>query len=188
MSTARPSVFIGSSTEGLGVAKAIQMNLDHVCTSVIWSQGVFGLSEGTLEALAERLEEFDFGVLVLTPDDLLTSRKKKAPAPRDNVLLELGMCIGALGRLRTYIVYDRTAKLKLPSDLAGITAATYQPNPQNNLQAALGAACSQIEQAISKQGLRPRINLQHMLSAQSQFQVICDLLDDPSRQLFYHHA
>jgi hypothetical protein len=35
----RPSIFLGSSTEGLPIAKAVQLNLDNVCEATIWSQG-----------------------------------------------------------------------------------------------------------------------------------------------------
>jgi len=87
----------------------------YACEVTIWSQGVFGLSEGTLESLAATLDDFDFAVLVLTPDDLSISRGSSLPAPHDNVLFELGLFMGALGRQRTYILYDRTAELKLPS-------------------------------------------------------------------------
>jgi predicted nucleotide-binding protein len=55
MAKPRPSMFIGSSSEGLSVAKAIQLNLDYACEVTLWSQGVFGLGQGTLEALVDRL-------------------------------------------------------------------------------------------------------------------------------------
>ncbi|HEX5716813.1 MAG TPA: hypothetical protein VF179_11690 [Thermoanaerobaculia bacterium] len=35
----RPTIFIGSSTEGLQVAEAIYLNLDRSCETEIWSQG-----------------------------------------------------------------------------------------------------------------------------------------------------
>jgi CAP12/Pycsar effector protein, TIR domain len=157
-STKRPSLFIGSSTEGLRIAKAIQANLDASCETTLWSQGVFGLGEGTLESLVGAIEVFDFAVLVLTPDDLLETRTRRTGSPRDNVLLELGLFIGGLGRQRTFTVYDRTANLKLPSDLAGVTAATFQPHATMNWLAAVGPACTHIESAIQKLGLRPRLD------------------------------
>lgn len=98
MKRTRPTVFVGSSAEGLQVAKAVQAELQYCAECVIWSQEVFGLGEGTLESLVKALNRYDFAVLVLTPDDLVTSRGNSAPAPRDNVLLELGMFIGAIGR------------------------------------------------------------------------------------------
>ena len=43
----------------------------------------------------------------------------------------------------------------LPSDLAGVTPATYEE--RSNLEAALGAACTRIRTAIENQGIRPRL-------------------------------
>lgn len=148
----KPFVFIGSSSEGLEVAKAIQANLDNNCECQIWHQGLFGLSEGTLETLVNSLLKFDFAILALTNDDLLTTRGQEYNSPRDNVLFELGMFIGGLGKKRTFIVVDRSAKLKLPSDLAGITPATFEPPQKGKMQSAVGKACYEIEQAILAAG------------------------------------
>ena len=52
-----------------------------------------------------------------------SSGDKSADAPRDNVLFELGLFMGRLGRSRTFVAYNKDAGLKLPSDLAGVTAA-----------------------------------------------------------------
>jgi len=150
----RPLVFIGSSAEGLVVAEAVQSNLDRSCETEIWSQGTFGLSEGTLESLVKRVNKYDFAILVLTPDDFITSRDEGRFAPRDNVLLELGLFIGALGINRTFMVCNRAAKLKLPSDLAGITPATFQPPETGTMQAAVGAACTAIKAAVKELGIR----------------------------------
>src|SRR5438105_1165493 len=103
MAERRPSVFIGSSSEGLAFAKAIQLNLDRACEVAIWSQGVFGLSGGTLETLVDKAGEYDFAILVVTPDDMTQSRGKSQQSPRDNVLLEVGLFIGTIGRKRTLI-------------------------------------------------------------------------------------
>jgi hypothetical protein len=154
MSNRLPSLFIGSSSEGERIAKAIQMNLDGVCEVVIWSQGVFGLGEGTLEALVDKAPEFDFALLVLTPDAMSEDRGQRQQSPRDNVLLELGLFIGVLGRKRTMVVVDRAANMKLPSDLVGITVAGYREHRSGNLAASVGAACTQIESAIAELGLR----------------------------------
>jgi hypothetical protein len=153
MPRTRPSVFIGSSTEGLKIAKTIQLLLDETCEATIWSQGVFGLTQGTLESLVAALDQFDFAILVLTPDDLISSRTEEMPSPRDNVLFELGLFMGGLGRDRTFIVYDRAARIKLPSDLAGVSAATFELHSSGNLQSSLGAAVTRIEQRIERLGL-----------------------------------
>ena len=85
----RPRIFIGSSTEGLKFAEAIQFNLDHVADCTIWSQGVFGLSRGTLEELVRGAKNYDYAILVLTADDVTTRRGVAGNSPRDNVLFEL---------------------------------------------------------------------------------------------------
>ena len=98
----RPYVFIGSSTEGLPIAEAIQANLEHTCECHIWSQGVFGLGTGPMESLVRHLGRFDFAVLVLTPDDVVTTRGAVQPTARDNVVFELGMFIGKIGLLTLF--------------------------------------------------------------------------------------
>ncbi len=182
MPTQRPTIFIGSSSEGLDTAEAIQLNLSHKCQITIWSQGVFGLSHGTLETLTSILNRYDFAILVLTPDDLVTSRKETIEAPRDNVLLELGMFIGAIGTLRTFIVHDRSVPLKLPTDLAGITPATYVPHDDGNLQAAVGPVCTQIKQSISELGVRSRSELTGVIEIDESFLIVSDLIGDPGNQ------
>ena len=178
----RPALFIGSSSEGLAVAEAIQQNLDRTCEPVIWSQGVFGLGDGTLELLVEKLPQFDFAVLVLTPDDLTVSRDDVKQSPRDNVLFELGLCIGFLGRNRTFAVYDRTSNLRLPSDLAGVSIANYQPHSTGNSQAALGSACTAIKNRIAELGARSRESISGSIDQATQFQIIHDLMDCPDEQ------
>ena len=149
----RPRVFIGSSSEGLEIAESIQLNLDHSCEVTIWSQGVFGLGWGTLETLVEQLDNYDFSILVLTPDDMIESRGDLKNSARDNVLFELRLFMGRLGRYRTFAVYDRTADIKIPSDLAGVSIATYQPHSSGNIDAALGAPCTQMKRIIKEFGI-----------------------------------
>ncbi len=177
MTTIHPKVFIGSSVEGLSIAKAIQQNLDRVAQCAIWSQGIYGLTVGLLETLVAKLESFDFAVLVLTPDDMIASREETKPCARDNVLFEFGLFVGCLGRERTFGVYNRTSGIMLPSDLAGITLADFEYHDDGNLQAALGAASTQIETAIAAQGVRPRLDPSTLTTPEQQFQIITDLLD-----------
>ena len=154
----KPSVFVGSSTEGLAVAEVVQIALDHTCDVQLWNQGVFGVGQVTLESLVATANQHDFAILILTPDDVKTSRGSSDPAPRDNVIFELGLCAGILGIGRTFFVYDRSKDLGLPTDLLGITPATYEHHGSGNLEAALGAACSQIKRQISSIGPRQLTN------------------------------
>ena len=161
----RPSVFVGSSSEGLNVAQAIQVALDATCEVELWTQGVFGLSEGTLESLVLALERFDFAVLVLTADDMLIKRGELLPAARDNVLFELGLFVGGVGRERTFMIYNRADRPALPTDLAGITAATFEPHTSGNVVAAVGAACYQIQERINKLGVRDAERIRRLSEA-----------------------
>lgn len=166
----RPFIFIGSSTEGLQCAKAIQQNLEHEAESIIWHQGVFGLGDGTLQSLLNLVEEIDFAVLVVTPDDVVVSREYESAAPRDNVLLELGIFLGSLGSNRTFMVVDRSVELKIPSDLAGINPATFVPPWKGNWRSALGTASTEIETAVKSLGKR-REHRHLKLSASTFFDV-----------------
>jgi hypothetical protein len=145
-----PSVFIGSSTEGLDVAREVEMQLQHDAITTIWKDSVFGLSSGTLESLMNVLDQFDFAVMILSPDDLIESRSQSYASPRDNVLFELGLFMGRLGRSRVFIVREQDANLKLPSDLAGITVSPYRK--RDNLSAALSPTCTPVIKAIRALG------------------------------------
>jgi predicted nucleotide-binding protein len=152
----RPRVFVGSSMEGLSVAEAIQVNLDKTCEVTLWNQGLFDVGEFTLDSLRNSIDNFDFAVLVLTPDDVLESRGEAKVSPRDNILFELGLCINHLGRERTLMVVDRSVDLKLPSDMAGVNPAKYQPHSSGNFVAALGASCTKLKKVIKQLGPRLR--------------------------------
>lgn len=145
-----PSVFIGSSTEGLDVAREIELQLQNDAITTLWKDGVFGLGSSTLESLMNALDQFDFAVMVLSPDDLLESRNQNYASPRDNIIFELGLFMGRLGRSRAFIVHEQDANLKLPTDLAGITLAPYRK--RENLSAALSPTCTPIIKAIRALG------------------------------------
>lgn len=159
----KPNLFIGSSVEGLEVARAIELQLEDDAEVTLWKNGVFGLGEGTLESLVESLDQFDFAILALTPDDLITSRRVSFQSPRDNVLLELGLFMGHLGRKRTFVIHAREQTLKLPSDLAGVTLLSYAPRQDHNLTAAVSPACTKIRNKISEMGFLKPENLRKQI-------------------------
>jgi hypothetical protein len=152
----KPTLFIGCSKEGLEIARAVQVQLEKDAEVTIWNEGVFGLGMGTLESLERALANFDFAILILTPDDIIISRGDSSQSPRDNILLELGMFIGRLGRDRTFIVYNRDAALKLPSDLAGVSMADFGDRKDGNMISALGPACTKISYSLKSLGTSQR--------------------------------
>ena len=147
----QPEVFIGSSSESLHVAKAIERSFKHDPVRInIWSRGVFGVSEATIESLESLLPKIDFAVLILTGDDKLISRKKDHLAPRDNVVFELGLFMGAIGRNRTFMLVEDTprAALRMPSDLRGVTYLRLKTKNKKPLQSSVTDAVSEIRIAF----------------------------------------
>ena len=64
-----------------------------------WTAGI-RLSETFIEGLEREIDESDFAVLIFSGDDELVSRRWRRKAPRDNVVFESGLFMGALGRDR----------------------------------------------------------------------------------------
>jgi len=100
----RPSVFVGSSSEGKKFAIAVQAALQPDAEVITWDQGEFALGQTFIESLIGALSRFDFAVLILTPDDFVQYRSIEVFGPRDNVIFELGLFMGRLGRDRTFIL------------------------------------------------------------------------------------
>lgn len=145
----KPRIFIGSSVEKLNIAEYIQLNLEHISYPEIWSQNIFKLSTSAIESLFECLNNCDFAIFILSPDDVVEIRSNKSVTPRDNVIFELGLFMGKLGRNRVFYLIPRDTEIHLPTDLLGITPGTYDSN-HPNLIAAIGPFCSQIKDAINK--------------------------------------
>ena len=151
--TRRPRVFVGSSSEGHPLALAVQQNLAEHAECEVWDQNVFAPSELTLEGLERASRQHDFAVLVVTADDVVEVRGERSAAARDNILFEVGFFIGALGRLRTYLMCPADLSVRLPTDLLGLTAARYLSGACN-LRAVMAPACAQIAAAMAQRGLR----------------------------------
>lgn len=166
----KPRIFIGSSSEGLTVAYAIQTNLEFDSETTVWPQGAFAPSDYVLPALLETLDTYDFGIFVFTPDDVSIMRGQETPSVRDNVVFELGLFAGRLGRQRNFIVAPRgSARARLPSDLLGLLTAEYDPNRQDgNLIAATGPACSAMRAQIQKLGERSKPSVEERALVRAQ--------------------
>ncbi|HEX8688557.1 MAG TPA: nucleotide-binding protein, partial [Pyrinomonadaceae bacterium] len=149
------SVFIGSSSEGLEVARAIGEGLECCADPIIWDEDVFEFGRGYLEELVAELDKHDFAILVLTPDDVIESRGDSQRSPRDNVLFECGLFMGRLGRERTFIVCDRSTRMKLPSDLSGVSLISYDGKRMGDApSSAVRGACMRINRVIKKPPFR----------------------------------
>lgn len=146
-------VFIISSVEGLPIARAIQTAFEHdPFTCTVWTDGVFRIANYTMESLEAAVDDTDFAIAVAHADDVSTYRGHNWPAPRDNVILELGLFMGRLGRARSILMEPREEKVRLPSDLAGITTVTYRFEAGKDTAALLAPACNRIREHINYLG------------------------------------
>lgn len=158
MSTDRTpaTLFIGSSSEGLDLARNLQAELEAlaICSVTRWDANVFEPSGYALDSLLEAAAATDFAVLVASPDDVTVSRDVSAASVRDNIILEFGLFVGAIGRKRTYLLASAEGEIKLPSDILGLTRLPYRPRVDGNLRAAVNAAALAIEQQVKVLGKR----------------------------------
>lgn len=165
----KPSVFIGSSNEGLEFARAVRSNLQNDAEITLWNDGFFRLGGTFIETLVNSLPRFDFAILVLAADDLTKSHGIETFSPRDNVIFELGLFMGRLGRSRTFIVYEKSANVKIPTDLAGVTTADIDwPREDKNYRSAVGAACDSIRDVIRDLGVSEAKTSKKVSEIQSQ--------------------
>jgi predicted nucleotide-binding protein len=151
----RPHLFIGSSSESLSVARAIQRGLENDFVTIkVWTDGVFGSSNFSVEPLESEIRSADFGLLVLAPEDKVICQELKESAPKDNFIFELGMCIGALTQHRSFIAYPAEVDIRIPIDLLGLTPLTYEVDPDDDWDSALNPVCEKIRRIISESGVK----------------------------------
>jgi CRP/FNR family transcriptional regulator, cyclic AMP receptor protein len=130
----RPSpkhrIFAISSAEALQVATNGLHHFSHDkdLEYIPWtSPEVFQLSSYPLDDLEAEVNRADFAIAIAHDDDIVQSRGQEMAMPRDNVLFELGLFMGKLGRKRTLLMAPKGKEVKLPSDLSGLSIIYYPP-------------------------------------------------------------
>jgi CRP/FNR family cyclic AMP-dependent transcriptional regulator len=149
-------VFLISSVESLPIARAIHTALSYDPFDVIpWNEGVFRATQYTLKTLEEEVEKADFAVAIAHADDITHYKDNDWPTPRDNVIFELGLFMGRLGSNRAILFEPRNNKVRLPSDVAGVTTITYPYTKGDpDFAAHMAPACNQLRTYISTVGAR----------------------------------
>lgn len=149
-----PILFIGSSRESLPVVEALVAGLKSAPFIVRpWTGDVFSASQFPIDDLAKQVFQCDFAALVLGPDDQVLSRGITSSAPRDNVVFELGLFMGALERARTFLVIPRGADVKIPTDILGLTPLHFASG-STTLADGLIPVCQELSALIGKLGPR----------------------------------
>lgn len=155
----RPRVLIGSSCESASVADALRLSLQTVA-EVSWRHKFNPLTNVSISGLVEALSSVDFAVFLLSREDADRMRQEKNTVARDNVLLQLGVALSALGQSRTLLVYPRNFRRDSPEfhvavDVLGMTPAFYDQKGTHDYPAyGMGTAFSQIGRVLSRVGLR----------------------------------
>lgn len=138
-----PRIFIGSSKEDEETAKEFSKELgrDHTLDVTLWtSSRAFSIGRTIIENLENQISS-DFALFVLGENDRIEMRGRKRAVPRDNVIFELGMFMGALGRERTFVVLPPGTKPKLPSDIHGLTLIVLDNENSATLIGRIKSAC-----------------------------------------------
>jgi len=148
-------VFIISSAEARHVARLVRNAFEHDTETILatlWTDDVFKVANYTLQDLEAQIDDSDFAVAIAHADDLTESRGKPWPSPRDNVVFELGLFMGRLGRQRAILMEPRDEKVKLPSDMSGITTIPYRYEGGQDTAALMAPACDRLRAHILKLG------------------------------------
>lgn len=129
-------VFIGSSSEGLDTAMTAQKFLENDFDVSVWNDGaVFKSNESYLASLQLASLHYDYAILIGTPDDQTNFRGKEVTKPRDNIIFELGLFLGRLGKSKCQLLLQRNAELA--SDFDGITVYKFDSDDSSSLEKAL---------------------------------------------------
>ena len=144
--TGKTKIFIGSSTNGLSRAKALKENIetksDGKIECTVWNEKrLFKLSYATIDSLINIADDLKnnngYAILLFTPDDEVTLNKGKTGkesihmCPRDNVVFEMGLFMGSLGRDHVICVRPENKDLRILSDWKGMTDALYKYQTRN---------------------------------------------------------
>ncbi len=156
----KPRIFIASSAESLNIAEAVNVNLDHAFEVTLWTNGTFRLSSSTIDDLVGKSSTVDFALFIFTPNDITTIRNRQEHVVRDNVVFEMGLFVGAIGKNRSFILKPRDEEMHLPTDLLGVTPADYDPRRSDgDLVSATNRACSLVKAEADRLGLIDHVRL-----------------------------
>ncbi|MGB3525798.1 MAG: STING domain-containing protein [Flavobacteriales bacterium] len=145
MTDLKPKIFIGSSGDGLPTAEQVRTNLSSIGDCFVWNDsGVWEPNKSTFDNLLRMAGYFDFGVFVATMDDVTLTKDALVMEPRDNVILEMALFLGALGRDKAFLLVENG--IKLPSDFDGIYMARFDRGDA----AGIASACQEYADHISE--------------------------------------
>jgi len=129
----RPKIFIGSSVSGLDIAEKVKVYLSSIADCFVWSEpDIWEPNRSTFDNLIRMSNYFDFGVFVATADDLTETNDRLVIEPRDNVILEMALFLGAMGHHKSFLLVENG--IKLPSDFSGIYMPRFDKTDEESIK------------------------------------------------------
>jgi hypothetical protein len=154
----KPHLFIGSSRERLPIARALKATLEGVDVTVWDEAPEFGMNDAILDGLIKAGEVYDFALLVFGQDDCTMMGSNAVATVRDNVIFELGLFMGRLGKGRALWLSPAGSKAPhLSTDLGGIVHLEYdEPDLADDaaIAKALAATRNKVQRHIASGGCR----------------------------------
>ena len=127
-------IFIGSSTLAKEKASYIEEILKDIgAEAEVWfDSDAFPSGKNTIDTLLEKTHKFDKAVFILNNDDKIVKKMgRKEYTVRDNVILEIGLFMGSLGKESVLLV--NVENVHIPSDLAGVTRLVYDEKKRKHM-------------------------------------------------------
>lgn len=151
-------LFIGSSREGVNIARQIKSAIDAECFDwldvQIWDEGkIFARNKSALDSLFKASRRYEYGILIATSDDLTLSRFRLKASPRDNIVFEIGLFLGSLGLERAYMLLEK--KSKTPSDFYGINVPTFNRKDKAGLEDTINKLVDSIKETRNRFSIKP---------------------------------
>ena len=155
----KPTLFIGSSSTRLPIARAVKSVIADFADVTVWDEAPeFGINEAILDGLIKAADVYDFALLVFGQDDCTMMGTESVPTVRDNVIFELGLFMGRLGKGRAWWLSPTGSKApRLSTDLGGIVHLEYDEPGLMDVTAitqALAATREKIQRQIGLLGRR----------------------------------
>jgi hypothetical protein len=160
MEKSRILITCSVQTLRLGEKLRDELQTDY-CEAFLWSEeGTSQTSSTISEMLENATEQFDFAVLLIARNDIVTRGSRNAPARKasDNCVFEAGLFTAAIGRIRCFLVHS-VKESDLPSALAGITCMRFEEprnlNDGKKCAEAIASVASDLKEIVRLQGRAP---------------------------------
>jgi len=161
----KSKIFLASSSRTLVLAEKLRDELDtEFSQATLWrEESRTQVGSTIIEWLEGVPKQYDFAVIFLAKDDVLTSGDRQNLKARDNCVFEAGLFMSAIGRRRCFLV-NSVSQSDLPSDLGGIISIPFKEPLNLQDRRACGEAILQVaarlKDTVQRDGpRRPQITI-----------------------------